>query len=68
MTNTESTENIDNEVTLYRTEEVAELCQVTTETVRNWIKDKKLKAILLGQTWRIKRGDLIEFLNERYGS
>lgn len=62
------TENIDNDVTLYRSEQVAELCQVTTETVRNWIQDGKLKAVKLGKTWRVKRGDLLEFLNERYGT
>ena len=61
-------EEIDNEVTLYRTEKVAELCEVTTETVRNWIKDGKLKAVKLESTWRVKRKDLIAFLNERYGN
>lgn len=64
---TSSEPEIDNEVTLYKTEQIAELCQVTTETVRNWINEGKLRAIKLETTWRVKRSDLLEFLNERYG-
>lgn len=58
----------DNEVTLYKTEEVAELCQVTPYTVRNWLKDGALRGIKLDNQWRVKRSDLLTFLNERYAS
>ena len=60
-------EGFDNEVTLYTTADVAELCQVSADTVRNWLNDKKLKGVRLENSWRIKRSDLLEFLNERYG-
>ena len=59
---------IDNEVTLYTTDQVAELCQVTAYTVRNWLKDGDLRGVKLENQWRIKRSDLLQFLNERYAS
>lgn len=61
-------EEPDNEVTLYTTDQVAELCQVTAYTVRNWLKDGELRGVKLENQWRIKRSDLLTFLNERYAS
>jgi excisionase family DNA binding protein len=54
------------DIKLYTTEQVAELCEVTTETIRNWINDGLLKAVKLNNVFRVKRVDLIEFLNSRY--
>lgn len=68
MRNEEDIRDIDNEVTLYTTQQVAELCAVTPETIRNWLNEHKLKGIRLDNVWRIKRSDLLEFLNERYGT
>lgn len=56
----------DPDVKTYTTEQVAEFCQVTTETVRRWLNEGKLKGVKLDNAWRIIRRDLIQFLNERY--
>ena len=60
-------EGYDDDVTLYTAKEVANLCQVTAQTVRLWLTDHKLKGVRLEGGWRIKKSDLLEFLNERYG-
>ena len=60
--------DVDNEVTLYTTSQVAELCQVSAETIRRWLQEGTLKGIRLDNQWRIKRSDLLVFLNARYGS
>lgn len=41
--------------------EVAERYNVKVATVWDWIKSKKLIAINLGRTYRIKESDLLEF-------
>lgn len=57
------------EVICFTASQVGELCQVTVETVRSWLNHGKLKGIQLdGGYWRIRKTDLIEFLNERYPS
>ncbi len=55
------------DVKLYTTKKVAELCEVTTETVRNWIKSGDLRAVNLNGFWRVPHADLKSFLNERHG-
>lgn len=52
---------------LYSTKQIAELFSVTTETVRDWIKDGKLKGAAPGNRYRVRRGDLIAFANHKYG-
>lgn len=59
-------EEVDSEVTLYTTADVAKLVQVSPETVRNWLNEGKLKGVRLESAWRIRRSDLISFLEERY--
>lgn len=57
----------DNEVTLYSVSQVAELCQVRPDTVRTWIHEHKLPAVKLSENaWRIRRSDLLVFLDNRY--
>ncbi len=51
-------------------EEVADKLKVTQETVRRWIRAKKLPVLNLGGPragYRIRRSDLERFLNERFG-
>jgi len=51
-------------------EEVAEKLKVTEETVRRWIRAKKLPVLNLGGPragYRIRRRDLEQFLSERFG-
>ena len=39
----------------YSVKEVAEMFDVTTATVRNWVKNGSLRAIQVGSTVRFKR-------------
>lgn len=49
---------------LYTTDEVAEILQLKTKTVRDLIADKKIIAIRLGREYRISEDRLLEFLKE----
>jgi len=46
-------------------EDIAKELSVSIETVRNWIRRKKLAAYRVGRDYRIKRADYIHFLEER---
>lgn len=56
------------EVKLYKTGQVADLCAVTSETVRRWINEGDLPAINIGGFWRVRHHDLKKFLDDRHGS
>lgn len=45
----------------YSCEQVADRYAVKIETVREWIKEKKLLAVKIGKLYRIKECDLIAF-------
>ena len=45
-------------------EQVAELLQVHWQTILNYIKNGKLKAVKLGKGYRIAKSALDEFLKE----
>lgn len=51
----------------YTTDEVAVVCRVQKETVREWIKDGKIKAIKRGRSYLIAEEDLKEYLKEKHG-
>lgn len=60
----------DDDVKLFTTAQVAELCEVTEETIRRWIKEGGLAAIRMpggsqGRL-RVRKKDLMKFLDERY--
>ena len=42
--------------------EVAKYFRVTTQTVYNMIRDKKLTAYKAGRAWRIKREDVVKYM------
>ncbi len=46
----------------YTVEQVAELLQVHWQTVLNYIKNGKLKAVRLGKGYRIIKDDLDKFI------
>jgi excisionase family DNA binding protein len=46
-------------------EDIAKDLSVSIETVRNWIRRKKLAAYRVGRDYRIKRTDYMRFLEER---
>jgi excisionase family DNA binding protein len=49
----------------YTVEEICERLQVSDQTVRRWIKRGKLTAYKPGKEFRIRSGDLEEFLEAR---
>lgn len=44
-------------------EEVSDLLKVTSQTIYNMIKDKRLTAIKIGREWRFRRTDIEQLLN-----
>jgi excisionase family DNA binding protein len=57
----------DEDLRHYTPQQVAELFQVTPETVHNWIKGGKLPALNLNGRYRIAKPDLVAFAKERHG-
>ncbi len=49
---------------LLNIKDVAEVCGVSTKTVRRWIQSGQLVAIRLGRQWRIARKDLERFISD----
>lgn len=49
----------------YTCKEVAERYKVEVITVQEWIRQKKLSAIRIGNRYRIKESDLLEFEKAR---
>ena len=47
-------------------EQIAKELVLSEETVLRWIRRKELKAYKLGKTYRVKRQDYQEFLDQRY--
>jgi excisionase family DNA binding protein len=51
---------------LLTAEDVARIMKVSIRTVRQWVADGKLEVIQIGkQDYRITRGDLNKFIEER---
>lgn len=48
-------------------ETVAELFDVEPYTVRNWIKQDKIKAQKILGRWRIRKSELARLVNEEHG-
>jgi excisionase family DNA binding protein len=48
---------------VYTVEQVADILQVSVQTVRRLIKEKKLKAFRVGIQLRIKKEDLDEYMS-----
>lgn len=51
---------------MYSTGAIAELTGFNVETIRNWIDNGKLKGIKVEGRWRVRRRDLLDFLNSKY--
>jgi excisionase family DNA binding protein len=47
-------------------EEIANDLRVKESTVREWIRQKRLKAAKFGRDYRIKRQDYQEFIDKHY--
>jgi len=50
------------DIKMYDIKEVAEILQISTRTVSTYIRSGKLKAMKIGNKWKIKEDDLKEFL------
>lgn len=48
---------------VYTVEQVAEILQVSVQTVRNLIKRKELKAFRVGSQLRVKKEDLDRYMS-----
>ena len=46
-------------------QQIADELQLHIETVREWVRTKRLTAYRVGRDYRVKRTDLNEFLEER---
>ena len=49
-------------ITVYTVEQVAEILQVHWQTVLNYIKNGKIKAVRLGKGYRIQAEELNKFI------
>ena len=61
---------VDDLVPMLKVQDITRLLQVDEETVRRWIRAGELKATLLGSArggYRIRRADLDEFLEKKFG-
>ena len=50
---------------VYTIEEVAKKLQITENTLRRLLRNKKIKGLKVGKEWRIKEIDLDEFLGNK---
>ncbi|ABY93764.1 DNA binding domain, excisionase family [Thermoanaerobacter pseudethanolicus ATCC 33223] len=48
----------------FTVKEVSEKLKLNTMTIYKWIKQGKIRAIKLGDTWRISESELNRILNE----
>lgn len=52
---------------LYDTEAVAKIFSLTKQTIQDWIRADKIKAVKIGGYWRIKRSEILRVSNELHG-
>lgn len=50
----------------YSTERVAEMFEVTVETVRDWISRGELKAVKVNRQWRVPESALRDYTESLY--
>lgn len=49
----------------FTTEDIAKLLQISPITVQRWLNDGKLKGFKVGQTWRVSKKVLEEYLEQK---
>jgi excisionase family DNA binding protein len=45
---------------------IAEMFDVTPYTVRQWVREGKLKATKVNRSWKVRRSEAVRFANEKY--
>lgn len=48
----------------YTADELADYLKVSPQTVRAWIREKKVKAVKFGRSWRITNDELKRLVTE----
>lgn len=48
----------------YTAEELAAYLKVSSQTVRAWIRDHKIKATKFGRSWRVAKNELERIVDE----
>ena len=52
------------EVENYTTQQVADILQLKPKTIREYIKQGKIRAYKIGKSWRVTEEDLKEFITK----
>lgn len=52
---------------IYTPEEIAEKLKVSEQTIRRYLREKKMEGFKIGNNWRIKEKSFLEFI-ERQGT
>lgn len=52
----------DKRMEMYTPDEVADILKVKDRTIRQWLRDGKLKGVKIGTHWRIMEEDLQDFI------
>lgn len=55
---------IEGRIKLYTVVEAADLLQVTPQTIRMWIRNKRLKAVRMGRPFFISQKSIDKFLSD----
>lgn len=50
------------EIVVYTVKEVAAMAKTTPYTVRRWIKEGKLPAVIIGNSYRVAERDIVKLL------
>ncbi|SDJ36219.1 MULTISPECIES: helix-turn-helix domain-containing protein [Halanaerobium] len=53
---------------IYTPDEIAEKLKVSEQTIRRYLREKKLEGFKLGNTWRITEKSFLDFIEERSSS
>ncbi|MEJ6951813.1 helix-turn-helix domain-containing protein [Natronospora cellulosivora (SeqCode)] len=56
----------DNEQEFFTTKQIAQILDMTPRTIRNFIKSNKLNAAKFGGEWRIRKKDLMNFMDDQF--
>ncbi|MCC3145767.1 helix-turn-helix domain-containing protein [Halanaerobium sp. Z-7514] len=53
---------------IYTPDEIAEKLKISEQTVRRYLREEKIKGFKLGNSWRVKEKDLLEFIDGQIAS
>lgn len=52
---------------LFTVEDIADWLRLSQKTVYGWLRSGDLPGVKIGQVWRIKEEDLMQFIEDHYG-